>query len=353
MSNALKVIVLGTGRMGAGIITLVREKRGLELAGVYARRPRPEPIDVGDAIGLGERIGLEVSNDLQALLTRAAPSVAIQATCSRVAEAMDEIRLLLRHGVNVVSIAEEMIYPACSSPRLAEEIHALAIANDASVLGTGINPGFVLDFLIVTLTGVCQRVESITAKRVNDLSPYGATVLKSQGVGLTADAFASGVADGSVVGHVGFPESIAMMADAIGWDIDRVEETREPIVSGVQRETSTITVAPGRVAGCLHTAIAYRGDTPVITLIHPQQVRPELEGVTTGDYIDIRGDPGVKLSGSPEIPGGVATAALAVNVIPHVVNAEAGLRTMAELPVPASFCGDVRRLIAERSRGCA
>jgi hypothetical protein len=353
MSNALKVVVLGTGQMGTGIIELIRQKSGLELVGVYGRRPRPVSTDVGDALGLGESIGVEISNDLDALLARTTPRIAIQATCSRLRDAIGEIRLLLSHGVNVVSIAEEMAYPACGSPQLADEIHELAIAHGVRVLGTGINPGFVLDFLIITLTGVCQRVDAITAKRINDLSPYGATVLRSQGVGLTTEAFVRGVTDGTVLGHVGFPESIAMISDAVGWHIDRVEETREPIVSRVRRETPVMTVRPGEVAGCLHTAVAYSGDKPVITLIHPQQVHPGLESVSTGDYIEISGEPDVKLSGSPEIPGGVATAALAVNVIPHVMNAGAGLKTMAELPVPVAFSGDVRRLIGDRSRGSA
>jgi hypothetical protein len=342
MSDALKVVVLGAGRMGTGIIELIRQRRGLALAGVYGRRPRPLATDTEHAIGL------EVSNDLAGLLTRTKPRIAIQATCSRVEEAIDEIRMLLTNGVNVISIAEEMAYPACGSPRLAEEIHELAVAHGVTVLGTGINPGFVLDLLVITLTGVCQRVESIRAKRVNDLSPYGSTVLKSQGVGLTPDAFTDGVADGSVVGHVGFPESIAMIAGALGWTIDRVEETREPIVSRVRRATPVVTVEPDRTAGCTHTAVAYSGDHPLITLIHPQQIRPDLENVQTGDYIDISGEPDVHVSGSPEIPGGIATCALAVNMIPHVINAAPGLKTMAELPAPAAFAGDVRRLVEDR-----
>lgn len=345
MSNTLQVVVLGTGRMGTGIIELLRQKRGLELAGVYGRRPRPVATDVGRAIGLDEGIGLDISNDLADLLTITKPQVAIHATCSRIQEAMDEIRLLLVNGVNIISIAEEMAYPACRSPRLAEEIHELAVAHHVTVLGTGINPGFVLDLLVITLTGVCQRVESISAKRINDLSPYGPTVLRSQGVGLTTDAFASGVADGSVVGHVGFPESISMIANALGWAIDRIEETREPIVSRVKRETPDVTVDPGQSAGCMHTAVAYSGGNPVITLIHPQQIHPHLESVKTGDYIDISGEPDVHFSGSPEIPGGVATAALAVNMIPHVMNAAPGLKTMAELPVPVALSGDARRLV--------
>lgn len=349
MCNALQVVVLGTGRMGAGIIELLRQKRGLELAGVYGRRPRPVVTDVGRAIGLDEDIGLDISNDLADLLTRTKPRIAIHATCSCVQEAMDEIRLLLGNGVNIISIAEEMAYPACRSPRLAEEIHELAVAHDVTVLGTGINPGFVLDVLAITLTGVCQRVESVSAKRINDLSPYGPTVLRSQGVGLTPDAFASGVADGTVVGHVGFPESIAMISQALGWDIDRIQETREPIVSRVKRETPDVTVEPGHAAGCMHTAVAYSDGNPAITLIHPQQIHPQLESVKTGDYIDISGEPDVHFSGSPEIPGGVATAALAVNMIPHVMNAAPGLKTMTELPVPVALSGDVRRLVKDRS----
>ena len=345
MSDDLKVVVLGTGAMGAGIIELLQQKRGLTLAGVYGRRPRPTPTDVGLVIGLDERIGLDINNDLADLLTRTKPQVAIQATCSRVEQAMGEIRILLEHGVNIISIAEEMAYPACQSPRLAEEIHELALSHDVVVLGTGINPGFVLDLLVITLTGTCHRVESINAKRINDLSPYGPTVLRSQGVGLTADAFASGIGDGSVVGHVGFKESIAMIANALGWRIERIAERREPIISRVKRETPHVTVEPGHSAGCLHEVVAYTGDKPVITLLHPQQIHPHLEDVQTGDSIDITGVPDVHFSTSPEIPGGIGTTAMAVNMIPHVMNATPGLRNMAELPVPAALMGDVRRLV--------
>jgi 4-hydroxy-tetrahydrodipicolinate reductase len=98
-------------------------------------------------------------------------------------------------------------------------------------------------------------------------------------------------------------------------------------------------VAPGNVAGCRHTAIAYRGGLPVISLIHPQQIHPETEGVETGDRIEITGTPNVSLAGSPEIPGGQGTVALAVNMIPRVMAAAPGLYSMADLPVPAAMLG--------------
>jgi 4-hydroxy-tetrahydrodipicolinate reductase len=343
--DPIRVLVLGTGQMGCGIARLVLEKQGLELVGAYARRPERAGMDLGQAIGLERDLGLPLSGDLAAVVKQSRPQIAIQATCSRLSDAITEISTLVRCGVHVISIAEEMIYPACVSLERAEELHRLAVTHGAAILGTGINPGFVLDVLVLTLTGVCADIQSMTATRVNDLSPYGPSVLRSQGVGLTPEAFYRGLQEGTVVGHIGFPQSIHLIASTVGWEIDRIEEERKPIVSQVRRDTAFVTVEPGQVAGCLHTARAYRRGQPVITLIHPQQIHPQLEGVNTGDAIEICGTPSVKLIGSPEIPGGKGTAALAVNMIPRVLNAAPGLHTMADLPIPAAMLADARRFV--------
>jgi 4-hydroxy-tetrahydrodipicolinate reductase len=349
MRDDIRVLVLGTGQMGAGIARLLLAKPGFALVGAFGRRAERAGMDVGAAIGLGRDLGIAVGVELAALIERAQPDIAIQATCSRLADAMGEITMLVRHGVHVISIAEEMAYPACSSPAFAEELHWLAVSKGVAVLGTGVNPGFVLDLLVVTLSAVCADIESVTATRSNDLSPYGPSVLASQGVGLSPQAFAQGVRDGTVVGHLGFPESMHLIAAALGWDIERIEQTREPVVSRVRRETPLATVQPGQVAGCHHRAVAYCAGRAVITLDHPQQVHPQLEGVATGDRIEIRGSPNVCLSGSPEIPGGEATVALAVNMVPRVMNAPPGLHTMLDLPVPAALLGDARRVVRERA----
>lgn len=345
MRDVIRVLILGTGQMGSGIARLVLEKQGLQLVGAYGRRTARAGMDVGRAIGLGRDLGIHVSGDLSDAIEQARPHVAIQATCSRLDDAMDEITTLLRHGVHVISIAEEMACPAAEAPALAGELHQLAIDGNAAVLGTGINPGFVLDLLVITLSGVCSEVQSISARRVNDLSPYGPTVLASQGVGLTPAAFEQGLKDGTVVGHIGFVQSIHMIAAALGWDIDRIEQTREPIVAQRPRQTPSINIESGQVAGCLHTATAYRQDQAVITLVHPQQVHPQLDGIDTGDSIEITGTPGVRLAGSPEIAGGQGTAALAVNMIPRLLNASPGLYSMADLPVPAAMLGDARGFV--------
>jgi 4-hydroxy-tetrahydrodipicolinate reductase len=345
MHDPIRVLVLGTGQMGIGIARLVLAKQGLMLASVYARRRERAGLDLGRVLGLERDLGIPISADLAAVTEHSHPHIAIQATCSRLTDAAGEILTLVRQGVAVISIAEEMAYPACSSPVIADELHRLAMARRVAVLGTGVNPGFVLDMLVIALTGVCADIRTITAERINDLSPYGPTVLRSQGVGLSPEAFQEGLGNGTVTGHCGFPQSLHLIATAISWTIERIEQTRQPIISRVRRETPLVTVEPGQVAGCLHTAIAYVADQPVITLNHPQQIRPELEGVETGDTITITGTPTLCLRGTPEIPGGVATCALAVNMIPHVLNAAPGLHTMTDLPVPAALLGDVRRLV--------
>lgn len=348
MDSTVRVVVLGTGQMGSGIIKLLLHKQGIDLVGVYGRRAQRVGMDVGRALGLERDLGLQITHDLPGLLAHTQPHVVVQATCSRVVEAVDEITTSLDSGANVISIAEEMAYPAYQAPQIAAALHQRAVANQVTVVGTGINPGFVLDLLVIALTGVCCTVESITAQRINDLSPYGPSVLRSQGVGLTPAAFDRGVAEGSVVGHVGFPESISMIAKALAWTIDRIEQHRAPIIAHVRRETPFVQIAPGHTAGCRHTAVAYRNGQPVITLIHPQQVHPHLENVATGDSIDIDGEPQVHFASSPEIPGGIGTVALAVNMIPQVMNAAPGLTSMAELPVPAAIMGDIRTLIRDQ-----
>jgi 4-hydroxy-tetrahydrodipicolinate reductase len=347
MENSIRVLILGTGQMGSGMARYVLATPGLDLVGAYGRRRARAGTDLGRAIGLDRDLSIAIDADLEEAVKRARPHVALQATCSRLDDAWPEIAVLLRDGISVVSIAEEMAYPACRSPAIAAEMADLARANGAAVVGTGINPGFVLDLLVVALTGVCSSVEAITATRVNDLSPYGPTVLEAQGVGLTPDAFEAGLDNGRVTGHFGFPESISMVAAALRCTVDRIEQTVEPIVSKVRRETPFVTVEPGCVAGTRHTAMGYRDDAPFITLVHPQQVRPELANVETGDSIEITGTPSLRLAGSPEIPGGEGTVAIAVNMIPRVLSASPGLYTMAELPVPAALLGGAR-LSAER-----
>lgn len=339
MKQPIRVLQWGLGAMGAGMARLMLEKPGLEIVAAVGR-PRHNGKDLGEVIGLGKNLGITITDNPDTVLDKEKVDCVGLATTSWTATQLPDLRKILDAGINCVTITEEMADPEAQSPELAAEIDELAKKNGVSVLGTGVNPGFVLDLLIVTLTGGCHTVERIEATRVNDLSPYGHTVMRSQGVGTTPQAFRAGLADGSIVGHVGFPESIHMISEAIGLGVDRIEQTREPIISKVYRETPEVKVEPGMVAGCTHTGIGYRGDREVIRLVHPQQIHPHLENQDTGDYIHIYGKPEVHMTIKPEIAGGKATIGIAVNSIPLVVAATPGLKRMIDLPVPAALMGE-------------
>lgn len=340
MSRPIRVAQWGLGAMGGGIARLVLDKPGLALVGAISRRGELAGRDLGDVLGVGRQLGASVTAEPETLLDPARVDVVMLASTSWTRDQMPDLRRALGAGVNCVSIAEEVADVEAQSPELAAELDALAKAHGVSVVGTGVNPGFVLDLLVVMLTAGCHSVERVEASRVNDLSPYGRSVMASQGVGLTPAAFRAGVADGSVVGHVGFPESIHMISDAIGLGVNRVTETREPIVSSVRRETPHVTVKPGMVAGCEHLAVGYRDEAEVVRLVHPQQIHPQAEGQDTGDYIHVHGEPEVRMAITPEIAGGQATIGIAVNVIPHLVAASPGLKRMIDLPVPAALMGE-------------
>lgn len=342
----IKVGLWGLGSMGSGMAEYLTDKKGIEIVGAVANREKKAGHDLSEFLnGVDKKLGVKVSNDPESSFVDA--DVVLHATTSFVKECYPQLKKLINKGINVISIAEEMAYPSVEDKELSQKIDELARKNNVTVLGTGINPGFVLDLLIITMSGACIEVDKIEASRVNDLSPFGPTVMKTQGVGTTVEEFNKGVKEGKIVGHIGFKESIQMIADRLGWELDEIKESREPIVSETYRETPHVTVEPGMVAGCRHIARGVIDGEELIVLKHPQQIQPEKEGTETGDYIKIEGNPGIDLANQPEIPGGIGTMATAINMIPHVINAEAGLVSMKDLPVPSALMGDVRHLLKE------
>lgn len=329
----IRVLQWGLGAMGSGIAKNLSTKEGIEIVGAVDRNEQLVGKDLGDFLGV-EEMGIAISNDVDQVIEETYPDLAVIATHSFMEVVFDHIMKCVENKINVVTIAEEMAYPFDSNPEQAEIIDKMARKNGVTVLGTGVNPGFVLDQLILNMTGACLKVDKIKAQRVNDLSPFGKTVMETQGVGTTVEQFNKGIEEGTIVGHIGFQQSIQMIADYMGWPIDRIEEEREPIVSNTKRETPIVKVEPGMVAGCRHIGRGYCGDELLIELIHPQQIHPEVEDVDTGDYIWISGDPDISLSIKPEIPGGKGTMALASNMVPIVYEWDAGLFTMADLPIP-------------------
>lgn len=343
----VKVAIWGFGAMGSGMARMLLTKQGVDIVGVCDRNAERVGKSMFEVLGVerGSKSEVIIINDIDAILKGNKVDLCICATDSFTKKAFPRLKQVLEHKVNVISTAEEMAYPKSQNPELAEELNKIAKANGVTILGTGINPGLIMDLLVVCLTGCMTNVEHIEAKRVNSLSPFGPAVMVEQGVGVTVDAFNNGVADGSMAGHVGFAESIRMIGDAIGWDVEKYETQMKPIVTTVDRKSPYGFAAKGNVAGVNMTGQGYVNGEVKIDMIHPQQIEPEMEGTHTGDYITIKGTPEVNMSIKPEVEGGLGTIAMCVNMIPHVINATPGLKTMIDLPVPRAIMGDMRKLI--------
>jgi 4-hydroxy-tetrahydrodipicolinate reductase len=346
MRDNVKVAVWGFGAMGRGIVEMILKKKGIEIIGVCDINPAIVGKDIHEVLGV-ERKGAEVfiKDDIKEIVKAGNCDIALLATDSFTKNAFDKIKYCLEQKVNVISTAEEFAYPQQQSPELTKQLDKIAKANGVTALGTGINPGFVLDYLILALTGTCETVDHIKAARVNDLSPFGHAVMEEQGVGITQDEFKRRIAEDSLAGHVGFPESIAMVAAGLGVKLEKVTQTQDPIVSNVARETKYAKVEPGNLAGIRQQGFGYVDGKVYIEMDHPQQILPHLENQGTGDYIWIKGVPDISMEIKPEIPGGIGTISMVVNMIPQTINAAPGVVTMLDLPVPRAIMGDFRDFI--------
>lgn len=338
----IRVVCWGLGAMGSGIAKNIVKKDQMKIVGAIDRDEKLKGKELGNVLGLPKPMSADtrgqyavvIDDQPEKVLSTRYPDIVVLATNSFISVVLPQILLCIEKHINVITIAEEMAYPFESHPEEAQIIDSMAKKFGVTVLGTGINPGFILDQLILNITGACLEVKKIKAQRINDLSPFGKTVMETQGVGTTLEQFKAGLKNGSIVGHIGFRQSIKMIADYLGWQLDRIEEEREPILSKTYRETPYVKVEPGMVAGCRHVGKGIIGNEVVIELIHPQQIHPEKEHVETGDYISIEGEPNISLSIKPEIPGGKGTIALATNMIPTVVDWDSGFYSMADLPIP-------------------
>lgn len=343
----IKVVIWGFGAMGSGMAKVLLRRKGIEIVGVCDMHPQRAGKSIFEILQVekGDKHDIIVKENIEEVLTEKCCDICLCATDSFTKNAFPKLKFALEKKVNVISTAEEMSYPQAQNPQLAKELDEIAKENGVSILGTGINPGLIMDLLVVCLTGCMTDVEHIEAKRVNSLSPFGPAVMEEQGVGLKVDEFNLGVESGKLAGHVGFAESIKMIGDAVGFTIDKFEQQMSPIITTLDRKAPYGFAAAGDVAGVNMTGQGYVGDEVKIDMIHPQQIEPELEGTYTGDYITIKGKPEVNMSIRPEVDGGLGTIAMCVNMIPHVINAHPGLKTMIDLPVPRAIMGDYRDYI--------
>lgn len=327
MNKRLRVIQYGIGAIGAEITRLVINRPNLELVGAIDAAPEKVGRDLGEVVGLPERLGIPITSD-PALLRSSGADVMLHSTSSYLPDVMLQLTSAIDAGLQVVSTCEELSYPWERYPALARQINEMAQRAAVTVLGTGINPGFVMDTFALVLAGTCETVDSIEIWRHVDVARRRVQLQEKVGAGLNLEAFEERRSSGRF-GHVGLRESAWMLAAMLGWKIDDFEYTLEPIVAQEERRSPHITVLPGRSAGTQETLRALIGGRPRITM----HLRMELGASAPRDEIWIHGTPDVHVTVHEGFQGDQATAAIVVNAIPHVLAARPGLLTMAELPL--------------------
>ena len=339
MENEIRAVLFGLGPMGKMIAKGVLEKKGIRIVGAVDILKDIVGKDLGEVLELGKKLGVTVTDDAEGLLSKIKADIAIIATKSYLKDVYPQIALCIKAGINVISTCEELAYPYYKYPELSSEIDELAKRHGVTVLGTGINPGYLMDTLPITLTGVCQRVESIKVERVMDSSKRRIPYQKKIGTGLSVEEFRKMIDEKKITGHVGLVESIAMIAEALGWRLDEIKEfPPEPVIAERELKTPYTVVKPGHVAGLKSVAHGIKDGRPAIVLefISHAAVEEEYEAVS------IEGIPKIyeKIAGG--VHGDIGTVGVIANMIPKVLNAGPGLVTMKDLPLPSAVTEDLR-----------
>jgi 4-hydroxy-tetrahydrodipicolinate reductase len=327
MSDEIRIIQYGLGPIGSAVARHVVERAGLELVGAVDIDPAKVGQDAGEAIGLDRRLGFGVAKNLRGVLVRTEADSVIHTTSSYFDLFRDQIVEILEAGLDVVSTAEELSFPWLAHPEEAAEIDAVAKRVGKTVLGTGVNPGFIMDALPLSLTAICQRVDRVEVTRVINASTRRGPFQAKIGSGMAVEAFNAKM-DAGRMGHVGLPESVGMVFDTLGRKLSRYESSVEPVVAEQAVKTEHFEVQPGQVRGLKQVARGYTDEGEFMTLTFIAA----LEAGEDGDTVRIVGKPDleVKLKGTN---GDIATVAIAVNAVRRVVDAAPGLVTMRDLPI--------------------
>jgi 4-hydroxy-tetrahydrodipicolinate reductase len=330
----IRVMHFGLGPIGAAIAKQVAQRSGFTIVGAVDIDPAKIDRDLGDIVGLPRRLGVKVSSDAGKALKRAKPDVAVLCTSSSIKKILPQVETILKSKTPIVSTTEELSYPGYTHIRQARQIHQLAKKAKVAVLGTGVNPGFAMDALPIALTAVCERVERVVINRVQDARIRRLPFQQKIGAGLTTEQFQKKVDDGTVR-HVGMTESIAMIADSLGWTLDRITDDIQPKIASVTISSEYLAVDPGYVCGIIQDGVGYRKGEPVVRL----HMEAYLGSPDTYDSVDIEGSPSLAMKIAGGIHGDIATASIVVNSISKVLSAPPGLHTMRDLPLPSFFPG--------------
>ena len=325
----IRVIHYGLGPIGLATAKLVLTKPDMEIVGAVDIAKEMVGKDLGEVLGQGGPLGVRVTDNAERLFAKVQADVVIHTAGSRLKKIFGQIEEILRGGKNIVTSAEELLFPVPENTELARKIDQLAREKGVTVLGTGVNPGFVMDALPLALTGVCQEVREVHVERVVDASTRRHPLQRKIGAGMTPELFREKIAE-KALGHVGLRESLYLIADRLRFVLDDIRETIEPVIAEKPLKTDYFELKPGDVAGIRNIGEGFRAGKKIVTL----DLRMYIGAEDPHDSIRIVGTPDLTLRIEGGVAGDQATAAILVNSIPAVIAAAPGLANVKDLPAP-------------------
>jgi len=329
----MKIVQIGVGPLGQKVVRFALERGGIEIVAAVDPDPKKVGRDLGEVCSLNP-LGITVSKDLKSALKRKKADVAVLTTVSSLKAHEKHIREAAEAKLSIVSSCEELSFPWQTQPRIAKRIDNFCKRMAVACVGTGVNPGFLMDYLPSVLTSVCQKITKIKVTRVQDASKRRIPFQQKIGAGLTRAQFKSKIPGGNLR-HVGLIESVHMIAHSMNWKLDRTAESLKPVVA---RETITsgyMNIEQGVVCGVDQIARGYMDNKEVIRL----EFRAAVGEKESFDSVEINGTPSIKSSILGGINGDTATCAIIINAIRSIVSVEPGLKTMLDLPAPTYFHG--------------
>lgn len=322
----MNIVQVGLGPLGQKIVRYALERGTINITGAVDPAPDKVGKDLGELCGVGE-LGVVISKDLASALQGGNAEAAVLTTVSSLQRIESQIVELAKAGLPVVSTCEELSFPWQTEPAISQRIDQMCKSTNVACLGTGVNPGYLMDFLPSALTAVCQRVDRIKVQRIQDASKRRIPFQQKIGAGLTIDQFQDKVKAGTLR-HVGLTESMHMIANRMGWTLDSTSESLNPMIAESDITSGYAPIAAGMARGVEQIGRGFVDGKEAITL----EFRAGVGEPESYDRVEIFGEPNI----SSMIPGGIngdiATCAITINALRNIIDAEPGLRTMADIP---------------------
>jgi len=328
----INVVQYGLGPIGLQITRYLLERKIFKIVGAIDIDPQKIGKDLGMVAGLNKKLGVKISSDADKVLINSRADIVVLTTASSLKRIGPQILQIVSHGKNIVSTCEELMYPWLTNPKISKEIDLAAKRKNVSVLSTGINPGFLMDFLPIALTAVCKDVKKITVERFQNAKYRRIPFQKKIGAGLTIDQFNQKVKDGTLK-HVGLTESVHLIASKLGWKLDKTQDIIGPVIAAKNVTAGKIIIEKGNALGVQQTGLGIKNGEEKIKLLF----RATIGEKSPRDRIIIDSIPPIDMTIKNGVNGDVATCAITINAIPVVLKANPGLRTMADIEPVSCF----------------